>query len=85
MGLLLHWAFCNIGRFVIGRFVALGVLLHWAFCCIGRFVIGRFVIGRFVFGRFVPTPLAGWKSLVANRADKWPILFLRVFSYDMGS
>ena len=28
---LLHWAFCNIGRFVIRRFV------------IGRFVFGRFV------------------------------------------
>ena len=33
---LLHWAFCNIGRFVIRRFV------------IGRFVLGRIVIGRYV-------------------------------------
>jgi len=51
VGLWLHWAFCNIGRFVIGRFVELGVLMHWAFCCVWRFVFGRFVIGR-----FVPTP-----------------------------
>ena len=31
------------------------------------------------------TILAGRKSLVANRADEGPILFLQVLSYDMGS
>ena len=36
LSILLHWAFCRIGHFVIGRFVL-------AFCNIGRFVNGRFV------------------------------------------
>ena len=56
LSLLLHWTFCNIGRFLIERLVIgvlqLGVLLHWAFCCIGRFFDKAFCFWPFWYWAF---------------------------------
>ena len=46
----LFWTFCNIGRLVIGSFVALGVLF-WAFC-FGHFV----TLGVLLLGVLYPLP-----------------------------